>query len=401
MTVETISPPISTTSEQRSLSASKEWREATIGEITSKVGSGITPTGGNAVYIGFGTPFVRSQNIGWGKLILDDLAFISREIHETFSSTELHEHDILLNITGASIGRCAIADTNIFGGNVNQHVCVIRVDHGEYSAKFVGYVLLSEIGQNQINSFQAGGNRQGLNFAQVRSIACPIPPRVDQDAIAAALSDADGLIEALESLIAKKRAVKQGTMQDLLSARTRLPGFTGEWQLKRLGEISAMKSGNTIVTEYIDHYSRFPCYGGNGLRGYTSKFTHDGDHALIGRQGALCGNVYYVRGQFFASEHAIVVAAKSCTEIRWLTHSLIGMNLNQYSEASAQPGLSVEKVLKLELVVPPTRREQQAIAAILSDMDDELATIESRLAKARVIKQGMMQELLTGRIRLV
>ena len=190
-------------------------------------------------------------------------------------------------------------------------------------------------------------------------------------------------------------------MQELLSGSRRLPGFSGEWQTKRLDELSAMKSGNSITSVEIDQFSRYPCYGGNGLRGFTSSFTHDGNFALIGRQGALCGNVFGVQGQFFASEHAIVVTAYARTDIRWLTYALVRINLNQYSESSAQPGLSVAKVLKLELAVPSTREEQAAIANVLSDIDDELEALTARLSKARQIKQGMMQKLLTGRIRLV
>ena len=119
----------------------------------------------------------------------------------------------------------------------------------------------------------------------------------------------------------------------------------------------------------------------NGLRGYTSRFTHDGGFALIGRQGALCGNVPGVEGKFFASEHAVVVTPNSETDIRWLTYVLATMNLNRYSESSAQPGLSVSKIRMLEVRFPPTRTEQTAIAAVLSDMDAELSALEARRDK--------------------
>jgi type I restriction enzyme S subunit len=108
-----------------------------------------------------------------------------------------------------------------------------------------------------------------------------------------------------------------------------------------------------------------------------------------------------VEGSFFASEHAIVVTPSEQTDIRWLAFILISMNLNQFSESSAQPGLSVAKVLALEVLSPPSKQEQSAIVTILSDMKAELAALEARREKAHAIKQGMMQELLTGRIRLV
>jgi type I restriction enzyme S subunit len=192
-----------------------------------------------------------------------------------------------------------------------------------------------------------------------------------------------------------------GAMQQLLAGQTRLPGFGGEWKEKELSSICSMKSGEGITAASINHFSQYPCYGGNGLRGFTSSFTHDGRYALIGRQGALCGNVIGVDGKFFASEHAIVVTAFSQTDIQWLTWVLGRMNLNQYSESSAQPGLSVSKILKLTINCPPTKDEQSAIANILADMDAELAALEARHEKARALKQAMMQELLTGRTRLL
>jgi type I restriction enzyme S subunit len=162
-----------------------------------------------------------------------------------------------------------------------------------------------------------------------------------------------------------------------------------------------MKSGEGITSADIDDYSTYPCYGGNGLRGYTSRFTHDGCFALIGRQGALCGNVIGVEGKFFASEHAVVVTPYSETDIRWLTYVLATMNLNQYSESSAQPGLSVSKVLMLDVYVPPSKAEQTAIATVLADMDAEIAALEQRRRKTQDLKQALMQELLTGRTRLI
>ncbi len=161
-----------------------------------------------------------------------------------------------------------------------------------------------------------------------------------------------------------------------------------------------MKSGESITSADIDDTSRFPCHGGNGLRGFTDRFTHSGRFALIGRQGALCGNVVGVSGQFFASEHAVVVTAFQQTDIGWLTYVLRGMCLNQYSESSAQPGLSVAKLLLLDVACPPTRAEQRAIAVVLTDVDALIGSLEVLIEKKRAIKRAAMQQLLTGRTRL-
>ena len=173
-----------------------------------------------------------------------------------------------------------------------------------------------------------------------------------------------------------------------------------DWEISDLNAVCAMKSGETITSARISDYAKYPCYGGNGLRGYTSSFNHEGFYALVGRQGALCGNVLGVSGQFFASEHAIVVTPNSKISVFWLTYVLGEMGLNQYTESSAQPGLSVSKILKLRIPLPPTKAEQAAIAEALSDADALIESLEQLIAKKRQIKQGAMQELLTGKRRL-
>jgi type I restriction enzyme S subunit len=171
------------------------------------------------------------------------------------------------------------------------------------------------------------------------------------------------------------------------------------WSISRLDALSTMKSGVSITEARIEYSGNYPCYGGNGLRGFTADYTHDGKYALVGRQGALCGNVILVSGKFFASEHAIVVTPKPNTDIAYLSYVLKDMQLNQYSESSAQPGLSVKKVLEIETLAPPLP-EQRLIAAALSDADTYIASLEKLLAKKRAVKQGAMQELLTGKRRL-
>lgn len=182
--------------------------------------------------------------------------------------------------------------------------------------------------------------------------------------------------------------------------QTELGVIPEEWVVARLAAVCVMKSGEGITSANINQFSKYPCYGGNGLRGFTSRFTHNGDYALIGRQGALCGNVLGVDGTFFASEHAIVTTAFPQTDIRWLTYVLGEMRLNRYSESSAQPGLSVAKLLNLDLAVPPTKDEQRAIAGALRDVDVLIGALDQLIAKKRDLKQASMQQLLTGKKRL-
>lgn len=196
-----------------------DWEERQLGPLTSKVGSGITPLGGSANYLESGRPFMRSQNVGWGTLLLDDIAYIDEEMHHSFDGTEIRSDDVLLNITGASIGRSAVADERIVGGNVNQHVCIIRTDPQQLDARMLNQYLISSLGQDQIDSFQAGGNRQGLNFNQIRSFGLPLPPDLDeQKCIAECLSSLDAHISAQDAKLAALHRHKRGLMQQLFPA---------------------------------------------------------------------------------------------------------------------------------------------------------------------------------------
>ena len=170
--------------------------------------------------------------------------------------------------------------------------------------------------------------------------------------------------------------------------------------LTKLSDVVSMKSGESITAERITSEGKFPCFGGNGLRGYTTTFTHDGSYTLIGRQGALCGNVTFVSGRFYASEHAIVVTPKKETDIKFMSYVLYDMNLNQYSESSAQPGLSVKKLLELEYPIPKNKEEQAAIAEALSNIDSLISALQKLIEKKKAIKQGAMQELLSSKKRL-
>jgi len=176
--------------------------------------------------------------------------------------------------------------------------------------------------------------------------------------------------------------------------QTELGYIPADWYVKKLLQVCSMKSGSTITAKNIDESGKYPVYGGNGLRGYTNTYTHNGTYAIVGRQGALCGNVTLVDGEFFASEHAVVVTPKTSTDIVWLSYMLNRMNLNQYSESTAQPGLSVQKIIDLPIVTPSSIQEETAIAIALRDTDVLITGLEELIAKKRNLKQGAIQELL-------
>ena len=195
-----------------------EWKKSTIGSLSTKVGSGVTPRGGETVYKSEGHSFVRSQNVGWGHLQLDDIAFIDKETHLRQKNTELQLDDVLLNITGASIGRSALVNKQIAGGNVNQHVCIIRTKDNLVPA-FLCNFLLSNHGQKQIDSFQAGGNRQGLNFEQIRSIKITIPSTKEQTKIATLLHLIDERIATQNKIIEDLKKLKSAISKHLFARK--------------------------------------------------------------------------------------------------------------------------------------------------------------------------------------
>ncbi len=174
----------------------------------------------------------------------------------------------------------------------------------------------------------------------------------------------------------------------------------GDWEVSRLeNACSHFKSGFGITSEQIYESGEYPVYGGNGLRGYTNSFTHEGEYLLIGRQGALCGNIQRVSDKVYISEHAIAVQTNQNYDIDYLAYKLEYKNLNRLSESSAQPGLAVEKLIRLKVEFPPLP-EQRAIARVLSTADAAIHTTEKLIAQKELRKKWLMQQLLTGMKRL-
>lgn len=159
------------------------------------------------------------------------------------------------------------------------------------------------------------------------------------------------------------------------------------WQRKKLKYVASLKSGESITSDDIAESGEYPVFGGNGIRGYASAYTHCGRHVLIGRQGALCGNINYATGCFWASEHAVVAAINTEADVTWLGELLRSMNLNQYSQSAAQPGLAVDFIANLEIPVPPL----DAQCAIADFLDRETTRLDALVAaKARVL--GLLAE---------
>ncbi|MDO1529182.1 restriction endonuclease subunit S [Fulvimonas sp. R45] len=180
--------------------------------------------------------------------------------------------------------------------------------------------------------------------------------------------------------------------------KLRFPEFRDApaWEWKTLTHVCDMQAGKFISASEISespYEGSYPCYGGNGLRGYTSTFTHSGKYPLVGRQGALCGNVQYAQGDFYATEHALVSSPKIGIDVDWLCYTLDGLQLNQFATGQAQPGLSVDVLKSVPCAVPETEIEQQKIADCLTSLDEVIASQGRKVEALKAHKRGLMQQL--------
>ena len=287
----------------------------------------------------------------------------------------------------------------------------------ENDPKFV-YYLYSYIDLSQLAS---GSGVPTLNRNDIHQQWVFCPPVPEQRTIAETLSDVDRLIDSLESLIAKKQAIKQATMQQLLAGETRLPGFRGEWKTRRLEEVANIDPENlsdNTSPDYEFNYISLEQVETEKLHGYTEetfrsspsrarrKLRHN-DVLMATVRPNLMGHLLFNEqpGNTVCSTGFAVLRCKDRLSVpEFLFAHLLGSVVNKQIEAvlsgSNYPAISSSDVALMEIPCPPTR-EQAAIATILSDMDAEIATLECRLDKGRALKQGMMQQLLTGKIRLV
>ena len=299
--------------------------------------------------------------------------------------------------------------------NVNNHAHLIKgVDN--LTSWFYYYFAHKDITQYLTRQ---GAGRYKLTKNTLTQIPCALPPtKAEQTAIAAALSDADAFISILEKLIAKKCNIKQGAMQELLTGKKRLPGFSGKWEVKKLGEIAIFFSGGTPSTSIASYY-------GGGIPWITSgdlnkgviyevdgRITNQGlenssakmieeNTLLIALYGATSGvtAISKIRAAINQAVLAIIPRTDNSTFLLFKLGYLKNWIIKTYTQGG-QPNLSCDIIKSIEVTLPHIT-EQTAIAQILSDMDAEIEALEQKLNKYRQIKQGMMQELLTGKTRLV
>lgn len=297
------------------------------------------------------------------------------------------------------------------------HLALLRPRKGLMDGGYLLRALQCPAVAYQFHMSANGVTRYGLSHHAIKTVLVPLPPFPEQSAIVRFLDYTDRrirrCIRAKQKLIKLLEEYKQAIIHRAVTrgldpnVRLKPSGidWLGDvpehWEMKRIKELARLKSGENITSQDISESGRYPVYGGNGIRGYTSAYTHEGEFVLIGRQGALRGNINYAKGRFWASEHAVVAYPRCKFNLIWFGELLRTMNLNQYSISAAQPGLAVERIQNLHLPVPPGD-EQVSIANYLETvtvkLDHAAAATQREIDLPREYRTRLIADAVTGKL---
>ncbi|PPK88358.1 type I restriction enzyme S subunit [Neolewinella xylanilytica] len=398
---------------------SGKWITEKLGKATIKVGSGSTPKGGSSVYVNSGVIFIRSQNVNNDCLDTGDVAFITEATHEAMRGSTVKPGDILLNITGASLGRSCVVPQYFKEGNVNQHVCIIRL-RSNYSNEFYQAYLSSFNGQKKLFRNQAGSGREGLNFQGVRSLKVAVPTLPEQQKIAAFLTAVDGRLRALRRKRELLEAYKRGVMQRVFGGDAKKDGNNSESSIPlrtvKFGKVfERVKRKNKDNNQNIltisaqqglvnqqDYFNK--SVAANNVTGY-----------YLLKRGEFAYNKSYSKGYPYGAikrlneyDQGVLSTLYICFKIA--DDQVLPEFMEQYFEAGglnheiskiAQEGarnhgllnVSVVEFFKdINLYLPPFQ-EQGRIATFLRSLDNRIALVERQLAGGEAFKRGLLQQM--------
>jgi len=386
----------------------EEWATSTIGENT-RWSSGGTPNRKRDDYWEGSIPWISGSTLKTLEVSTSD-QFLTEEGVAAGSKMAPVDTTLLL-VRGSALHKYIRVGLVISPVSFNQDVKSL-MPIGSVLPKFLTF-FIKGMESELLKLVSSAGNSAGvLDTELVKNFKFLKPGFSEQTAIANALSDVDTLITSLEKLITKKRAIKTAAMQQLLTGKKRLPPFdkthTGykqtelgeipeDWEVKELGSVTIFIGSGKTNTK---GFGEFPLYGSTGKIGTCKAPEYDGESILVARVGANAGRLNYVTGNYGVSDNTIIVKLGGGSDIDFYKYQLIKKNLNTLVFGSGQP-LITGSQLKTILLPVPISEEQAEISGALSDMDKEIDALEKRLTKTKQLKQGMMQELLTGRTRLI
>ena len=381
----------------------EEWHVSSLGMHGTTYGG---LTGKTKRDFGLGAArYVTFMNVMSNVVINCDI-FEHVRVEASESQNPVRLNDLLFNGSSESpeeVAFCAVVPQEVAGLYLNSFCFGYRLQHGALvNPLFLAYLYRSQVGRQLVKPLAQGSTRYNISKGALLGVSLALPPFPEQRAIAEALSDVDGLLSGLDRLIAKKRDLKQAAMQQLLTGQTRLPGFHGEWEVKRLGDVASVSKGTQLHSSEADEGGKFAhLNGGITPSSYTKKSNTAENTIAISEGGNSCGFVQFMREPFWCGGHCYSVIANGADN-HFLYHALKRQQsaIMALRVGSGLPNVQKTGLLDFKISIPATLPEQTAIASVLTAMDAELTGLEQQRAKTAAIKQGMMQELLSGRIRL-
>jgi type I restriction enzyme, S subunit len=390
-----------------------EWELKKLGEITEKVNSGKTPLGGESVYVKKGILFIRSQNVLDSKLSFENSTFITEKINNTMKNSVVKANDILLNITGASLGRSCVVPNNFTVGNVNQHVCIIRLNK-ENEPYFIQPIFSSEKGQNIFTSLQTGSGREGLNFQSIRSMTLAFPALPEQQKIATFLTAVDEKLQALKQKKSLLDQYKKGVMQKIFSQELRFKDDNGnafaDWEEKKLGDVCEMKNGYAFKSNSYSVNGKYNIVTiSNVQNGYLDikkinkiedvpneclkhQILEIGDLliSLTGNVGRVC---FVSELNCLLNQRVGKLIPKNISKLFLFQLLRLEVFITQMiadSQGGAQLNLSKPDIERYEIYLP-SMSEQIKIATFLSAIDDKINQCQAQITNTEVWKRGLLQ----------
>jgi type I restriction enzyme S subunit len=372
------------------------WEKKTLETLGYFTGGG-TPSKDNAAYWTGEIPWISSSDLNEDSISQINITrFITKQAVQE-SATKLVPAKSILLISRVGVGKLAVSTFPLCTSQDFTNFTPTDAD-----PLFLAYLLKSQ--KETLLSFNQGTSIKGFTKDNIASLRLGFPSPAEQQKIAECLSSVDELLAAQARKVDALKTHKKGLMQQLFpregetQPRLRFPEFqnAGEWESKTLVDVCKMQAGKFVAASDIKELNAvdmFPCYGGNGLRGFTETYTHDGVYPLIGRQGALCGNVKLAKRRFHATEHAVVATPKRGIEVVYLYYLLDLLNLNRFATGQAQPGLSVDVLEKVPVTIPSDEHEQHRIATCLSSLDTLITSETQKLDTLKTHKRGLMQQL--------
>ncbi len=380
----------------------EDWNAKSIGEDIDLLTGFPFPS---SKYSASGIKLLRGSNIKRGKTDWEeDITQYWEKVTFDLQKYVLDEGDIVIAMDGSLVGRSfARLSKKDLPALLLQRVARIRSK--KIDMNYLKEWICSEKFTKHCDSVKTVTAIPHISPHDIRSFIILIPPtKEEQAAIAQVLSDTDSLIESLDELIEKKKNIKQGTMQQLLTGKKRLPGFSGDWEEKIFSDILELNKGVQLNRSNLTEKGEYPAWnGGIEPSGYTHKWNTNADTITISEGGNSCGFVNYCTTKFWCGGHcyALRILNDSISKL-YLFHLLKfnEPNIMALRIGSGLPNIQKKNLYEFRLLIPQTKEEQSAIAQVLSNMDSEIERLEQKRDKYKGLKIGMMQKLLTGRIRL-